>query len=119
MTYCHVSAQIAAHAEAEGRAAAWQDAIYQRTDELLQPGGECDPLDANNFGEAMAGADFAEVVALYRSGDDLAAGFAVRQIAENYWQERAPVLAEERLEEEIEAAKEDAAADAAADALYY
>lgn len=95
------------------------EAIAERASEIQLPGGECDPLDANNFGNAMAGADFTEVCELLRAGDDMAAGAAVRLISEKYQAERAPMIAEKRLNEEIERAKEDAAADAAEDVLYY
>ena len=112
MNYCHVSAQIDRHLDEEAKSAARQEAILERASAIQRPGAEYDPLDADNFGEAMAGADFSQVVALYREGDDLAAGVALRKIAERHCQQRAEDAAEELLEADIKRAEEDAAAEA-------
>jgi hypothetical protein len=115
---CIVSMQIDAHLAQMDRDEGRSLAIEEIELQLQQPGEECDPLDADNFGEAIAGANLAEVVALYRDGDDLAAGFAMRSISERYCKDRAETIAEDRLDAQIRQSQEDFAEAAYEDRQY-
>lgn len=115
---CIVSQQIAKHAQATGDAEERDEAIEARVAESALPGGEFDPMDADNTSEAFSEAPqsfWITLCALRVAGDAIKVLALIDSTVTEYLKEPAEAAAIRELEAERQRGMEDCAADRAQD----
>ncbi len=103
-TACAVDQDLRRHQAQESDDEDFAAAVEARQKELMLPGGECDPLDADNFAEALFeqdGAFAARLAVWIRDGRDNYVAAALHVMAAKHMAPKAATVAEKQIQHEI------------------
>lgn len=104
---CQVTRELNAYMDAQDQQERVEDDLQCRIDELMEDGGEYDPLDPDNLALAVSETDndggfWSQLSGMLRDNMLLTAGDAIKSLSFDYWYPLAKCEAEAKQERAIQ-----------------